>query len=93
MIALIVGGASAVSVIMAGVRLLRGPTPYDRMLGFNGAVVSVALIIAAASVAARRSEGVDVAIALLLCLAPFNLALWKALTARSFQPSLGGRGA
>ncbi len=88
MIALAAAAGAAIALSLALVRLFAGPTLYDRALAANVIVVNTALICAAAAVAARRSEGVDVALALMFGALVVNIAVLKVFRARTFQAPL-----
>ncbi len=88
MIALAAAAGATIALSLALVRLFAGPTLYDRALAANIIVVNAALICTSAAVAARRSEGVDVALALLLGALVVNIAVLKVFRARTFQAPL-----
>jgi multicomponent Na+:H+ antiporter subunit F len=70
------------------VRLLIGPTLYDRMIAANAMIIQVALICAALCVWRQAAAFADVSIALVFCLLVANVAALKFFSARTFQAPL-----
>lgn len=69
-------------------RLMRGPTPYDRLFAAHGLWSCAALVAAALAVLMPAPALLDAAIALVLAEAVLALAAIKALRRTSFQPAL-----
>jgi len=59
---LIIEAALLLSLVAILVRLLRGPTPWDRLLAYNSASNRVVAVLAIAAVATERSFLLDVAV-------------------------------
>lgn len=85
MIATIAAIGVAAMLAFSLVRLFAGPTLYDRALIAISAVVKGALLCAAVSVALGRSEGVDVALVMMLAAFALGAATLKFFRARTFQ--------
>ena len=85
MIATIAAIGVAAMLAFSLVRLFAGPTRYDRALIAISAVVKGALLCAAVSVALGRSEGVDVALVMMLAAFALGAATLKFFRARTFQ--------
>jgi multicomponent Na+:H+ antiporter subunit F len=85
MIAVIAAIGVAAMLALSLVRLFAGPTLYDRALIAISVVVKGALLCAAVSVALGRSEGVDVALVLMLATFALSAATLKFFRARTFQ--------
>lgn len=92
MIALAAAAGAAITLGLGLVRLFVGPTLYDRALAANFIVMNAALICAGAAVAARRADGIDVALALLLGAFVVNVAVLKFFRAHTFQAPLAQPG-
>lgn len=92
MIALVIGAAIIVPLSLCAVRVFVGPTFYDRLLGLNAVLVKCALLVAAAAVAARAPEIVDVALSAMLAGLVVNVAVLKLVRTKSFQPPLARLG-
>ena len=86
MIALAAAAGLALASLLLLVRLMRGPSVYDRLLAAHGLFLCAALM--AATVAARDVRWIDVALALVLVGAVLVVATVKALRTQSFQPPL-----
>lgn len=84
--------ASALGVMLASAlllaRLVRGPTPYDRLLVGHALWLNAALIVACLATGAGQVAWLDAALALTLFDAVLVLAAVKALRRNSFQPPL-----
>ena len=84
--------AAALGVALASalllIRLLRGPTPFDRLLIGHALWVNAALIVACLASFAGDAVWLDAALALALLDAVLVLAAVKALRRNSFQPPL-----
>jgi multicomponent Na+:H+ antiporter subunit F len=85
MIAIVAALGVAIMLTLSLVRLFAGPTLYDRALVAISVVVKGALLCAAVSVALGRSEGVDVALVLMLASFALGAAILKFFRARTFQ--------
>jgi multicomponent Na+:H+ antiporter subunit F len=85
MIAIIAAFGVAAMLGLSLVRMFAGPTLYDRALIAISVVVKGALLCAAVSVALGRSEGVDVALVLMLACFTLGTATLKFFRARTFQ--------
>jgi multicomponent Na+:H+ antiporter subunit F len=85
MIALVAAVGVGVTLALSLIRLFAGPTLYDRALIASSVVVKAALLCAAVSVALGRSEGVDVALVLMLAAFALGAATLKFFRARTFQ--------
>ena len=85
MIAIVAAIGVAAMLALSLVRLFAGPTLYDRALIAISIVVKGALLCAAVSVALGRSEGVDVALVLMLATFALGAATLKFFRARTFQ--------
>lgn len=92
MIALIAAIGAAAALLLAAIRLLTGPTLYDRALAANAVCVMACVICAAAAVAAGRADWIDVSIALAFALLTLNVAVAKFFRAKSFQPPMARTG-
>lgn len=88
MIALAVAAGAAIAIALSLLRLFAGPTLYDRTLAANTIVLNAALVCAAGASAARRSDGIDAALALMFVAFVINVALLKFFRARTFQAPL-----
>ena len=88
MIALVVAVGAAIAIGLSLLRLFAGPTLYDRTLAANTIVLTAALVCAAGAWAARRSDAIDAALALMFAALVINVALLKVFRARSFQAPL-----
>ena len=88
MIALIVAGAAALALALVLMRLIAGPTLYDRALAAKSIVVRVAVVCAALAVTTGVSAWVDVGFALLLGFLVVMTAALKVFRARTFQAPL-----
>lgn len=86
--ALFAAAGVIVLLALALVRLATGPTLHDRVAAANGVALKAALAGAAIAVAARRSDWIDGALVLVLCLIVANAALLKFFRARTFQAPL-----
>ena len=80
--------AAMAALALALLRLFAGPTLYDRNLAANAITMYAALICACGAVAAGRTDGVDVALALLLGSFVVNVAVLKFFRTRTFQAPL-----
>ena len=80
------GVAFACALLLA--RLMRGPTPFDRLLVGHALWVNAALIVACLATLAGDATWLDAAIALALLDAVLVLAAVKAVRRNSFQPPL-----
>ena len=80
------GVAFACALLLA--RLMRGPTPFDRLLIGHALWVNAALIAACLATFAGDAARLDAALALALLDAVLVLAAVKALRRNSFQPPL-----
>jgi multicomponent Na+:H+ antiporter subunit F len=85
MIAVIAAIGVGATLALSLVRLFAGPTLYDRALIASSVVVKAALLCAAVSVALGRTEGVDVALVLMLAAFALGAATLKFFRARTFQ--------
>ena len=88
MIAIAAAIGVAATLVLSLLRLFAGPTLYDRALIASSVVVKAALVCAAISVALGRSEGVDVALVLMLSAFVLGAATLKVFRARTFQASM-----
>lgn len=83
--------AFAVALALAGVclvvRLVRGPTPFDRLIAMQGLLLCAALF--AATLHGRDPRWGDAALAIVLLGAALVAAGVKAVRKQSFQPPLG----
>lgn len=80
------GVCAACALLLA--RLVRGPTPFDRLLMAHAVWVNAALVVACLAAIARDPVWIDAALALALLDAALVLAAVKALRRNSFQPPL-----
>jgi multicomponent Na+:H+ antiporter subunit F len=86
---LIVAAISAAILLgLTFVRLLIGPTLYDRLIAANAIVLELALACGGLAVWRQTTAYADVAIALVFCLLVVNVAGLKFFSAGSFQPPL-----
>jgi multisubunit Na+/H+ antiporter MnhF subunit len=69
-------------------RLLRGPTPFDRLLATHGLWSCAALVAAALAVLLAAPALLDAALAFVLAEAALAIAAIKALRTASFQPAM-----
>ena len=83
------GGVSA-ALLVSLLRLIVGPTPFDRLLAGNAIAIKSALIAAGLAIAFAQSAAIDVGLALLFALIVANVAIAKFFRTHSFQPPLGG---
>jgi multicomponent Na+:H+ antiporter subunit F len=83
---------TAVILSFTFLRLLAGPTLYDRVIAANAIVVEVALICSGLAVWAPSARLADVAIGLVLCLLVLNVAALKFFSTHTFQPPLDRAG-
>lgn len=77
---------------LVSLRLMLGPTLYDRALAAHAMVLLAALAMAAFSVARGRGEGVDLAIALVIGDLVLAIAALKFFRQRSFQAPMARAG-
>ncbi len=80
------GACVACALLIA--RLVRGPTPFDRLLMAHAVWVNAALVVACLAAIAGDPVWIDAALALALLDAVVVLAAVKALRRNSFQPPL-----
>lgn len=85
---IVIGGALVVAVVLSLVRVLIGPTFYDRALAVNMAVICAALLCALASVMVGRPALLDACFALVLAAITANVAILKYFQTRTFQPPM-----
>lgn len=85
MIAIVAAAGVGAMLALSLIRLFAGPTLYDRALIASSTVVKAALLCAAVAVALGRSEGVDVALVMLLAAFVLAAATLKFFKARTFQ--------
>jgi multicomponent Na+:H+ antiporter subunit F len=88
MIALVATGGASFALCLVLVRLLAGPTLYDRALAAMAAGFLLALIGAALAVSAGRSDFLDVAFAIFFSLFVTSAAVLKYFRVRSLQPPM-----
>lgn len=88
MTAIAAAAGAGIALALCLIRLFAGPTLYDRTLAANGVVTKLAIVCAAASVLAGRTEFVDAAIAFVFALLVVNVAVLKFFKARTFQSPL-----
>ena len=88
MIALAAAAGAALVVVLALVRLVLGPTHYDRALAAKSVAVRGALAAGAISVAAAQTAWIDAALAMLLGGLVLMAAAAKVFRARTFQAPL-----
>ncbi len=92
MIALIIAAGVMAALGLSLVRLFVGPTLYDRALSATGAVIQLALLCAALSVATHRWELIDTALALILAVFVMAVAILKFFRTRNFQAAMASGG-
>jgi multicomponent Na+:H+ antiporter subunit F len=92
MIAMLVGAAVAMVLALSALRIIAGPTLYDRVLGVTSACNHGALIAAAAAVSAGRDDWIDICFAFLAVAMVTNVAVLKFFRARTFQTPLTNTG-
>lgn len=92
MIGMIAAGVAGLCALLALWRFLLGPSLYDRALAAHAVVAMMALACSGLGAASGAPQWIDVAIALLLALFVFDVALLKLVRLKSFQPPFGGRG-
>ena len=85
-VAAALGVALACALLLA--RLVRGATPFDRLLISHALWVNAALMVACLATFAGDAAWLDAALALALLDAVLVLAAVKALRRNSFQPPL-----
>ena len=88
MIAIVAAGGAAFVVLLGLIRLVLGPTLYDRALAVKSLAVRGALTTGALAVAAGRTGWIDAAFALLLAALVLMAAVAKVFRARTFQTPL-----
>jgi multicomponent Na+:H+ antiporter subunit F len=88
MLALAATGVLAACAAIALMRLIAGPTLYDRALAGSAICVLCALACAGVGVASGHSGWIDAALALMLAGLVANAATMKFFRVRSFQPPL-----
>ena len=88
MIALGAALAAVVILMLCLVRLLSGPTLYDRVVAANACVLLAAVVAAAFSVWLKNAAGADAAIVLIMASLAGNVAVFKFFYARTFQSAL-----
>ncbi len=88
MIALGFAAALLVAIALGSVRVLIGPTLYDRALAAHAVIFLSALCGAAIAVAASQPAWIDAAIALILADVVLAIAILKYFGRRSMQPPL-----
>ncbi|MES1156204.1 MAG: hypothetical protein ABUL73_00370 [Alphaproteobacteria bacterium] len=81
-----IGGC--VMLVAAMLRVVVGPTLYDRLASANVALIAIAIVCAAIAETANWSAGVDLALALGGCVLVLNAAALKFFRVRTFQPPL-----
>ncbi len=69
-------------------RLLIGPTLHDRLLGAQGAALTVCLLMAALAALVNRPEWIDLALVILFADLVFGVAALKLFRVRSLQTAL-----
>jgi multisubunit Na+/H+ antiporter MnhF subunit len=87
-IAIAAAGAAAFVVLLALIRLVIGPTLYDRALAVKSLAVRGALAAGALAVAGGETGWIDAAFALLLGALVLIAAVAKVFRARTFQAPL-----
>jgi multicomponent Na+:H+ antiporter subunit F len=92
MIAMLVAAAVAMALALSALRIVAGPTLYDRVLGASCACYQGALIAAAVAVSAGRSDWIDMCFAFLAVAMVANVAVLKFFRARTFQTPLTNTG-
>lgn len=92
MIAMIVAALLLVAIALASVRLLLGPTLYDRALAAHVIVFLAALCVAAVAVAMGQPAWIDAAVALIIADLALAIAMLKYFGRRSLQPPLARAG-
>lgn len=88
MIAVAAAAGATLMVVLALVRLVLGPTHYDRALAAKSVAVRGALGAGAMAVAAGQSAWIDAALATLLGVLVLMAAAAKVFRARTFQAPL-----
>lgn len=88
MIAAAAAAGAALMVVLALVRLVLGPTHYDRAAAAKAVAVRGALAAGALAVAAGQSAWIDAALAMLLGVLVLMAAAAKVFRARTFQAPL-----
>lgn len=88
MIAVAAAAGAALMVVLALVRLVLGPTHYDRTLAAKSVAVRGALAAGAMAVAGAQTAWIDVALAMLLGVFVLMAAAAKVFRARTFQAPL-----
>lgn len=88
MIALTVALAAIFVLALCLVRLLLGPTLYDRVIAANAIALISAVVAAALSVWRQDESGVDVSIALIIGAVVSNVAFLKFSSLRTFQAAI-----
>jgi len=88
MTALAAAIGAGIALLLCVVRLVAGPTLYDRTLAVNGLIIKVAIIVAAAGVIAARGAYVDAALAFVFACIVVNVAVLKFFRSRTLQAPL-----
>lgn len=88
MTALAAAIGASLALALCLVRLINGPTLYDRTLAVNGVVIKLAVIAASAAVMAAQAVWIDVALAFVFGLLVVNVAVLKFFRTRTFQAPL-----
>lgn len=88
MIALGVCALVLVAMALASIRLMVGPTLYDRALAAHALALLGAIGLAALAVAAKAAVWIDAAIALVLADVVLAVAVLKFFRFRSLQPPM-----
>lgn len=94
MIALAGAAAAMLALSLSLIRLVLGPTLYDRVLATHAMASGLAVVCAAYAALTGRDEIVDAALGIVLGALVLLLATLKFFRVRSFQPPLAryGRG-
>jgi len=87
-IGLVVAALACLISAPAVLRVLIGPTLYDRLAGANVVLVALAVVCAGLSGAAGRPNAIDAALALMACVLVMNAAAVKFFRVRTFQAPL-----
>jgi multicomponent Na+:H+ antiporter subunit F len=92
MVAIVIAVCATAVFAGALLRLIFGPTLYDRALALNSASLHAAVVVAALSVAIGRAQWIDLSFALVTAGFVLSAAILKFFRSRSFQPPLTGVG-
>jgi multicomponent Na+:H+ antiporter subunit F len=88
MIALSAACAALIVLLLALVRLISGPTFYDRVVAANAVGFCLVVILAALGIAGGDGRALDAGIALVFAMVVANVAMFKFSYAKTFQSAI-----